>query len=102
MEVDAGEINERILGRWRCVKCGGLYHEKNIRSQHAGTGDKCGGKLIRRVDDTEAILRERLEWYESLPETVVKRYEPTGLLRRVNANGLHDCGCADVLELLPV
>jgi len=101
MEVDADEIIGRILGRLSCVKCGALYHEKNILPQHAGICDKCGGKLIRRVDDTEAILRERLQWYETLTLPVVKYYEPTGLLHRVNANGLHERGFADILELLP-
>jgi len=68
--------------------------------QVAGICDKCGGKLIRRVDDTEATLRERLRWYETLTVPVVERYRRSPLFRCVNANGLHERKFADVLGLV--
>lgn len=101
MEVEVDVIIMRILGRLICEKCGALYHTRNIRPVQAGVCDKCAGKLIRRNDDTEQIVRERLQLYEALTVPVVKYYEATGLLRRVNANGEHERSFAAILELLP-
>ncbi|MCG3149901.1 MAG: adenylate kinase [Verrucomicrobiae bacterium] len=102
MEVKMEEILGRILGRLSCEKCGALYHAQNILPQQSGICDKCGGQLIRRHDDTAAILHERMQWYETLTIPVVHHYESTGLLRRVNASGLYERGFVDILELLPV
>ena len=101
MEINTEEILQRIQGRLSCDKCGELYHARNILPKQAGVCDKCGGKLIRRVDDTEATLRERMHWYETLTLPVVKYYEGSPLFHRVMASGLHERGFADVLGLLP-
>jgi len=100
MEVNADVILQRIRGRLSCEKCGTLYHSISVLPKVSGLCDQCGGKLIRRVDDTEATLQERLRWYETLTVPVVKRYESSPLFRRVDANGLHERQFADVLKLV--
>jgi len=102
MDVNAEEILERIRGRLSCEKCSALYHSANVLPQVAGTCDRCGGRLIRRGDDTEATMRERLRWYETLTLPVVKRYESSPLFHRINGSGLHERRFSDLLELLAV
>lgn len=101
LDVEPAEVLDRMQGRLSCEKCGALYHAKHIQPKVAGRCDKCGGTLVRRADDTETTLRERLRWYETLTVPVVKHYASSALFRRVNGRGLLQRGFADVWELLP-
>ncbi|MDR2782064.1 MAG: nucleoside monophosphate kinase [Holosporaceae bacterium] len=57
--VDAEEVVARISQRRVCVKCGNTYGSKdNIKIC------SCGGELVRRKDDEEATVRNRLREYE--------------------------------------
>jgi adenylate kinase len=100
MEISEAEVLKRMLGRLSCEKCGALYHEPDLQPKRAGVCDKCGGRLVRRADDTEATLRERLQVYRDLTMPVVEHYAATGLLRRVNAAGLYERKFADLLQLV--
>jgi adenylate kinase len=99
LDVTEEEILERILGRLVCENCGALYHETRMVPKVAGSCDKCGGKLVERGDDTEATVRERLRVYEKTTTPVISYYEKTGVLQRVNGNGLAETACAAVMVL---
>ncbi len=67
LEVDDEIVVKRISQRHVCVKCGNTY----------GPQDKidicsCGGELIKRKDDEESVVRNRLEQYkkETYPVSV--------------------------------
>jgi adenylate kinase len=81
-------IVHRILGRWSCEQCGDLYHETAALPKAAGVCDKCGGRLVRRADDTETTIRERLRWYTQLTMAVVNYYDRAGLIRRVDGSSI--------------
>ena len=60
---------------------------------HVVTIDVPDGELIQRIvlrgrgdDDTEEVVRERLEVYAAQTEPLIAHYEGLGLLRRVNGN----------------
>ena len=99
LDVSEAEILERILGRLSCEKCGALYHVTRVRPQREGVCDKCGGKLIRRADDTEETVHERLRWYRQLTEDVVKHYERQGLLNHVDGSGIKDHALEKIMVL---
>ena len=86
LEVSEEETIERVLGRVSCEKCGALYHRKLVPPKRSGICDACGGKLIRRADDTEATVHKRLDVYQKLTLDVVKHYDAAGLLKRVNGS----------------
>jgi adenylate kinase len=90
LDVSEEEILERILGRLSCEKCGALYHVTRIHPQREGICDKCGGLLMRRADDTEETVRERLRVYKDLTLDVVRHYEQQGILIHVDGGGLKD------------
>ncbi|MBT7087810.1 nucleoside monophosphate kinase, partial [bacterium] len=52
-EIDLETIVKRILGRLTCAKCGKIYNSYNNLPAQEGQCDVCGGKVARRVDDTE-------------------------------------------------
>lgn len=99
LDVSHEEILERILGRLSCEKCGTLYHATRLRPKQPGVCDQCGGKLIRRADDTEETVRERLRWYEQLTMDVVKFYEVKGVLQRVDGGGIKHAAVEKVMGL---
>jgi adenylate kinase len=100
LEVSEEEITERILGRLSCEKCGALYHVTRIRPQREGVCDKCGGKLIRRDDDTAETVRERLRVYQEQTLDVIAFYERQGVLKRIDGSGLKDRAWAVIRSLV--
>jgi len=81
-EVDDAVILERITGRRTDPATGHAYHltfdPPPIEIMH---------RLVHRADDTEAVLRRRLEEYSEKTAPIAPYYEARGLLRRVNGEG---------------
>ena len=75
LQVDDGVVVERITGRRSCPKCGAVYHVKNMPPKVDGICDKDGTALVQRPDDTEEVVRNRLETYYRQTEPVVDYYQ---------------------------
>jgi adenylate kinase len=67
-------ILRRLTGRWMCPKCGAVYQIPNLAPRTAGICDQCGNHLVQRMDDTEAIVRQRLKVYSDLTEPLISFY----------------------------
>lgn len=83
LDVAADLVVARISQRRVCEKCGNTY----------GPQDKidvcsCGGKLIKRKDDEESVVRKRLEEYERSTRPVADYYGDR--LIRVSGEGTPD------------
>ena len=100
LDVNEDEIVERILGRLSCEKCGALHHVTRMPPRREGICDKCGGNLVRRVDDTEETIRERMRIYQKLTLDVVEYYEKRGVLKRVDGSGLKDNAFSAIIKLV--
>ena len=74
-------------GRRICRNDGTLYHVDSNPPKSPGICDRCGAALIQREDDTEAVIRKRLEVYtrETLPAASL--YRERGILVEVDAGG---------------
>jgi adenylate kinase len=59
LDVDQEEVVARISRRRVCAKCGNTYGPEDKISVCS-----CGGELIRRADDEETTVRNRLREYE--------------------------------------
>lgn len=90
LELPESEIIERILGRLSCEKCGALYHATRVPPKQTGLCDQCGGRLVRRGDDTEETVHERVQWYNDLTVDVIEHYRAAGALRCVDGRGMPD------------
>jgi len=79
-------IVERIVTRRVCSNCGATYNTRFHPPRTAGVCDKCGGKLIQRVDDREDVVRTRLETYREQTAPLIEFYSRQGLLHTVDAS----------------
>ena len=64
LAVDYNVVIARLTGRRQCPRCGTLY---NLASQPPRVDSLCdldGEKLVVRDDDSEAVIRERLDAYK--------------------------------------
>jgi adenylate kinase len=85
MKVDDEALIERITGRYTCAKCGKGYHDRFEKPKVAGECDACGGtEFIRRADDNEATVRDRLTIYNRQTAPLVAYYGGRGRLKTID------------------
>ncbi|HWB97988.1 MAG TPA: adenylate kinase [Bryobacteraceae bacterium] len=78
----AGEVLvARISARRQCPTCGHIYNVLSQPPKVAETCDIDGATLTRREDDTEAVIRQRLEAYETLTGPVIEYYRRGACIR---------------------
>ncbi|CAN5546877.1 adenylate kinase [soil metagenome] len=93
MKVDDDALVERISGRYTCAKCGTGYHDHFRKPKVEGVCDVCGStEFIRRADDNEKTVRDRLAIYNRQTAPLVSHYGKMGVLRTVD-------GMADIAEV---
>ncbi|HKQ97719.1 MAG TPA: adenylate kinase [Candidatus Polarisedimenticolia bacterium] len=85
--VPESEIVARLGGRRVCPACGATYHAAFQPSKAADVCDACGGRLERRADDAEEVVRGRLEVYARQTAPVLEHYRAAGLLQEVDGVG---------------
>ena len=90
IDVPEEEIIDRLTGRRVCPNCGAVYHIKNNPPKKDNICDQCGSKLIQRDDDTEEVVRNRLEVYKKSTMPLVEYYTKTGKLVKINGVGTID------------
>src|SRR5262249_10649949 len=75
--VPETELVRRLATRMICERCGA----------NAPVGDgtatcmHCGGRLVQRTDDNEAVVRERLKVYHKQSEPLVEYYRARPMFR---------------------
>lgn len=83
--VDKEVLIDRIVSRFTCVRCGEVYNKRFKRPQVEGCCDQCEGKeFLRRTDDSEEVMRNRLKAYHSHTAPLLAYYGNRGLLRSVD------------------
>ena len=85
-EVDEDELVERLTGRRSCPN-GHVFHIHANPPEVEGVCDVCGEDLFQRDDDTEAVVRNRLEVYRRETEPLEQYYRHLGIARTVSATG---------------
>lgn len=80
IEVPDQVIINRLVHRVTCEKCQTPYHTILMPPKVSGICDKCGGKLIQRKDDTEEVIKNRLEVYHTQTEPLIQYYKEQGKL----------------------
>ena len=100
------EIVERIVNRRICSNqnCKTVFNMKLNPPKVTGVCDECGGELIQRKDDTEEVIKSRLNTYYTETAPIEKFYEEKGLLYSTQisqkVNRLAPEVAKDVVELL--
>jgi adenylate kinase len=98
--VPESEIVNRIVNRRTCPKDGNVYHLQFAPPREDMVCDECGTQLIHRKDDTEEVVRHRLEEYHAKTEKLEYFYWERGLLRDVESVGPVEEVTKRTLEIL--
>ncbi len=102
IEISEEEILRRMSGRRVCGACGASYNVDFVPPRVEGICDSCGGKLIRRKDDTPETVRERLKVYHTETEPLVDFYANRGLLRPVRSADTKEATTKAILDVLGI
>jgi len=81
IDVPTELIIKRCVGRITCDTCGQIENEyfSDFRE-----GDKCGdGKFIKRADDNEETVSNRLKVYAEQTQPIIDFYKEKGILHRI-------------------
>jgi len=100
LRVSDGVVVERITGRRSCPQCGAVYHVKNMPPKVAGICDRDGTPLVQRPDDTEEVVRNRLQTYYRQTEPVVEYYKARRTVHDIDADGDPDSVAAVIFGKL--
>jgi adenylate kinase len=101
LELDTEIIVKRLTNRRMCPVCNAIYNLVSPEFIPAVEG-KCdidGADLIRRKDDEEETIRNRLSVYEKQTEPVIEHYRELGLLESVDGTGGADKISAEMIRL---
>ena len=94
------EIIDRIVKRRTCpnTACREIYNLDFKPPKVDGICDKCGSKLVQRIDDNEETVKQRLKTYHELSEGLIKYYKKQDILYTVKLNNKSDLTTKDVVE----
>jgi len=87
MKVDDDALVSRITGRSSCGACGEVFHDVTNPWPTSGECPKCSSReQVRRADDNEESLRQRLMEYYKKTSSLIGYYYAKG--DHVSVNGL--------------
>jgi adenylate kinase len=80
-------IVKRMSGRIICEKCGSIFNlNTEMQPKRDGICDHCGSKLVRRSDDDEETIKERLRVYNEQTVPLLEYYKKEGILISVDGS----------------
>jgi adenylate kinase len=79
LKVDYNEVITRLSGRRQCPVCGTLYSMVSKPPKTPGICDNDGAGLITREDDSEPVIRLRLEEYEAQTRPLLDYFRRAGV-----------------------
>ena len=84
-KTDDDQLVERITGRRVHPPSGRSYHVKFNPPKEEGVDDVTGEPLVHRSDDTEAVLRKRLDGYHKSTTPILDYYQKKDVLTSFDA-----------------
>jgi adenylate kinase len=83
IDVPDEEVINRIANRLTCENkaCQSTYQKSQFEDPENALCPRCGGKLIKRADDSEAVVKERLAVYAQANSPLIAYYRTAGVPR---------------------
>lgn len=72
LDVDHEVVVSRIAGRVVCSKCGATFNASQLNGNTVCS--RCSGELVKRADDSEEVVRRRLQEYVNMTLPVSRYY----------------------------
>jgi adenylate kinase len=86
LRVDAEVLAKRLGGRRICPTCGHIYNMYFSPPLNDEVCDIDGSPLLRRADDHEDAIRQRLATYSAMTQPLIDYYRERGLLFDVDGD----------------
>lgn len=88
LDIPDEDLVKRIVNRVICSnkECGAIYNTEFRKPKVEGICDVCGSKLIRRADDNEETVRDRLKVYHDNSKEIIEYYEGENVLFTLHPN----------------
>jgi adenylate kinase len=99
--VPEGELVRRLSTRMVCEVCShtaGAF-DPGVQAAEGGKAaecQRCGGRLVQRNDDDNAVVRERLKVYQRQTQPLVEYYSERPTFRSVNGSQAPDRVASDL------
>lgn len=90
MDVDFDILFKRLTGRRTCSLTGKLLNVYFSTQEELDACTNAGGELIRREDDNEDTIRNRLDVYRQQTEPLIDFYRSRDKLQAIDADGTID------------
>ncbi len=100
LNVNDQEVVERICGRRTCSQCGASYHLRYQPPKVPDICDRCHGPLEQRKDDSEKVIRHRLETFRTSTVPVIDYYRQHRLFQEVSGIGSVESVTEALMEAL--
>jgi adenylate kinase len=100
LDVPQEILLERLTKRYQCGDCGTIYNWGVNPPKIEGLCDRCGGGLYQRMDDNERTVARRLAAYFQQTLPLVRHYEASGRLHRINGDQPIGAVTRDILAMI--
>jgi adenylate kinase len=90
MDIDFEILMKRLVGRRTCSKTGKLLNIYFSSKEELDACKNLGGELLKRKDDNEETIRNRLKVYRDQTEPLADFYKSENKLKVINAEGSMD------------
>jgi adenylate kinase len=77
----------RLGGRRVCGACATIFNVAGRAADQIGPCEECGGPLQQRLDDSEAVVRDRLRVYREATAPLAGYYQARATYHAVNGEG---------------
>ncbi len=94
------EVVKRLTARRQCQRCGKIYNLTFSPPGQEGICDKCGGELYQRRDDSERVIRDRLEVYHRQTKPLIEYYRNQQKLQEIDGSIGRDRVYQELLRLM--
>lgn len=97
LKVSDEEVVKRLSGRWHCPKCNAGYNYPSNVPKQDGICDIDGEELLRRPDDDEEVVRNRLKVYKEQTQPIEDFYRKESILKEIKGEQRPDSVFEDIL-----
>lgn len=100
LEVSEKTVHDRIGGRLQCRNCGFTTSMSSAHFAERPVCPYCEGPLVRRSDDDESVLSNRLQEFHAKTEPLASFYEKKKILHRLDGNRDREIVFKDISQLI--
>ena len=85
-DIDLEVLIQRTINRRVALKSGMIYNLLTRPPKRPGICDVSGEQLVHRKDDSEEIIRNRIDVFKSTINEMLEFYKRKGILKTIDAN----------------